>query len=467
MRLRLRDRLVLIVRQGTRADVVSRSAGGTSHTISRRGVIATCICAIGDNHVAVAWSDRKISVYELAPQLVERRSLSVEEDVRRICWDGERLVWMSVYAHLYVWSVFSAQETVRLQHDESLFPTGIQAIVFRLEAQADERFVVLTNAQAAEFRLTRGSSEEFQLRDLFESISGQVLAVHERGDGLWLFEESSGYQTHLADAKESACRPQCGTDGKRVLLAANGFPSRSVMLELAPRRLWPCRQVPQSIASIAGDVHGGFWINDRADRIYRVETDGRCRVAAKIPLDEASTGQLLCLGERLFWFGFCSACSDAGTEHVRAFVLYRCRDGELELLGCRTFFHQEGGVLAWDYDPASERLAIVGYDLVNGQHILRYDSPDSIVRGTEEMRVVPAMASYVRRVRLCRAGTFLIMLCDNGSLGWLELKSCRQLVFLQASIPFTGLVQGGVPDRSILLIQGGTRLLCCDFEVSS
>jgi hypothetical protein len=454
--------LVVAVRQGPGASVTRMSPRGENSVQSRGNAAVSCICACDLRQIAVAWSDCTIGVYDLDPSLTQHRLTRVPEDMQRMGWDGERLLSMSRFAHLFVWKPAGAEAPVRVQHDESLFAPGIQAIASRLEYQGEGVFAVITDAIAAQFSLEWDAADSPPIRQAYTAGSGEVIAIQNRMDGLWVVD--GGHETRLADAQEASCRPECGLDGQRLLLASNGFPGGSVMLELDSRRIVPCPQVPQSIASVAGDALGGFWINDRAGRIYHVWPCGECRLVAEIPLDGASVGQLLCRGERLIWFGRCNVSTRAGTENVRAMVFYRCAAGEAELIGKRTFATEDGRFEAWDYDAEFDRVAVVSFNVMRDQRMLRHDVPERIMSGSEDLRPTIGLSSAVRRLRICRGGQRLAALCADGSLCWVDAAGGRRLACLLPSVRFGDMVQTAIVDDSVLLVEDQIRVVHCRLE---
>jgi Domain of unknown function (DUF4062)/NACHT domain len=465
------DRLVVLVRGDASAGILVLFPDGTSSAFSQPGARPMCLCGLGELQVAVAWSDRTVRIYDLVPHLVEQRTIPLDENACRIASDGERLLWVSSRGHWFAGPADATSPPVRIGKDGALFPRGVQFIVSRLEGQVGGRYVVLANAQAAEFRLAEGAVRLLPLKGLFETPSEQVLAIQQRDDGWWLLDEQTGRQTRLTAASEAARRPALGTDGERVLLAAHGPGGQSFLLDLASGGTHPCPEVPQAIDSVVAGSPGGFWLCDRADQIYRVDHHGRCRLVAEVPLIQPGAGQLLCRGHKLFWFGQCFVASAAGTDRVPAFAFYRCRGDQLELLGCRVFSKQDGNIDVWDYTPTSNRLLAVGFAPVEGHHTVRFDSPEKFIRGEEQALIAAGLevtSATSRKIRVIRARlqevSRLVVLSNTGAVLWLDLNNRCRLAALQPSIPFSEFAEGTNSTSSVLMVEGGTRAVRCYLE---
>ncbi len=443
------NRLAITISAPQGSCLLILDANGTTSLLQRERVRATCVCACGAEQVALAWSDGRIELYSLETSVVQKQLTSTGEEARVIaCHDGT-LLSITSRQEIHAWAMDSQAEPVRLS-DTAIFPRGIQELSTRLVARPDGAFTLMTNRQIASFRITSNAREKSRLHRLFEIASGQLIAVQEREDGLWLLDQKTGRQTQLTDATQAHQKPECGCSNS-TLLIANPV-GASVLVDLASHELLPCPQAPPAMASIATDIAGNFWLADRFGQIFRMTPDGSCTNAATVPLRSPVGPRLVCAGNMLIWAGCCLAHTDAGTESVAAFVFYRRDEAALTQIGHRIFAKRDGMFYTWDYDPAADRLLIAAGLSAMARRTVRTGSPTDFIHHRDVERPLENVPSPALRIRAGAGGHHHVWLCQDGSLLWIDSASLHVQAALTPSIPLTDIVQSSQSSNHVLVI---------------
>ncbi len=405
-------------------------------------VSGACLC--GPTKVAVAFTDGALVVFEVADAITA--VANVEAGILRgaLGWDGTRLLWLGENGRFNAWNPGEpALDSV--QENEEMFPKHLHVLPRQWVSYPDSSILLGTTHSWITFRLLQGGRvSDSRLEEVF---GGPVWrAVMKRGQDQWLLEGPPFREVLLGRGVMG--RLYCAPDGEGRFFAASGY-GPGLVFDLATLRSTPLNGCPMGINTAMGDGSGGCWFTDRAGDIYFTDAAGRCRLIAKIGLQDVHGAHLVHCGDFLVWVGYSvKYFPETGAEPARTFVFF-CKNGggfpTLERLGEQFRHPREGLCVAACYDPTTKQLVTLWAKPAGGTetYALRVGGVREFAQWQyREISVSGLGPSSFVQAALSGDSRLLGVLNRAGEFSCLSVADGCVLAVLAGSAPFTAVAPG-------------------------
>ncbi|MDD2737079.1 MAG: DUF4062 domain-containing protein [Desulfuromonadaceae bacterium] len=460
----LEELLIAGLRFGSSGGIIIFDSTDARMVIRHDRVHPIQLCTCSDSVVAVSWSDRRLSCYDVNRQFSLLSEMHIEENVLQFAWYNDSFVWSSSSGGLHIWCPDDgAPIKTRFVGDESVYPSNLRITTWQLVPLNDGLLATVTDVGVTCFRPVYAKSVSVppQLYAVIQ-LSDRALVLQKRDNGAWLVDIDHGVQTFVADNRGIPLYPVCDTDGHYFLLASHS--DGSIKIDLKHFRNEACANVPMGITSVAGDKNGGFWLADRMGRIHRLEPNGKCRIETTLDLRGASGANLLCTGKYLIWFGQCYWHHENGEDTAHALVVYQRGIFGLKLVGQRIFKKSEGHIQALDFDEVTRQLVLVVQNSKKYPIAFLVGTFDQLLHETECQLPWKAPVDKIHRISISSGGEMLQILCGDGICVVLDLKLMKVIVAITPTIPFTDLARRSALGSLAMIISGRNQLYSCFLE---
>ncbi len=449
--------VIVSIRQGSSGKIacIGTSCGET--VVFRQGTQALQVCACENSTIAVVWSDRQLCIYDTNLQLTLLSEVKLDNNATQLTWLNGFFLWFSSFGECHVWCPAEGPpyHTRLANNIISAYHT-----IGQIKALKAGTIIAVTDVGATSFRISfEGSSTDHALYAVFEPKEGQILAIQKRDDGAWLIDLAQHLETFLIK-KDIRLHPECDSNGQYLLLSTS---NDSVRIALDKHCVEPAN-LPKAINFVAGDPHGGFWLADRMGRIYRINDDGRCSIAATIPFNGVRNMSIRCIQNTIILSGVCESHQESGEDMAHAMLFYkRLESGGLELYGERIFKRSEGHIEAFDYTGVQSRLVVAIRKIEGFTHAFRIGTIEQFLDGTELLVPRPNTIN-IERLRISTDGEILQILCSDGAFIVMSLEKMHVEGILQPTISFTDMTHGYCTAPFTLLVAGQTKLFSYNLE---
>lgn len=239
--------------------------------IENSDVVSVCTC--GASRVAVAFTNREVRVFSIAGNANELARATIKDMPICMAYDNGSLILATDVDTFYIWRFDeSGSPTLLNSHQTNIVSRFARHIAFSDE----ETLLSVSQSTAVVLRITLGNDRSLRtILALFET-SRHSYAVIKREKNVLLVKMGSENEIKLAE-DTSRFMKFCMDGSDNFLYACSD--GTGFVLNCISEFRCQVSAIPLSIAAVAGDPNGGFWIADRLGDIHRVETDGSVQQA--------------------------------------------------------------------------------------------------------------------------------------------------------------------------------------------
>lgn len=181
------QRALIALRFNKDTYLVSLDVDGSSKVLrSFHDKEIACIVKCGLYEVAISFTNRDLTIFDLSSQFEEVSMIELEEVPSCMTWTGNSLVWLSARGTFHLWDLQSNKATnIQLSESPSRFFRGK-----RLCLKEDGSFIGITAFTSILFRF---SEQEKPITGTIRNIfvkkpegESQLFAIYKQDDGVWL-----------------------------------------------------------------------------------------------------------------------------------------------------------------------------------------------------------------------------------------------------------------------------------------
>ena len=419
---------------------------------------AVCLAPVGDDGIAVGFSDRTLRLFETAPEL--RQTAETRTGLWPDCvvgWDGG-VLWFEEDKLRYR---RPDGAVTRVEDASGLLP---QTIFLRIRAaarQPDRSLLLLSDSNVCQVRVESAAAAKAGRVVEKPLIDGDdaVYAIEKRGDALWIVDSAKEKDVLLV--AEARARHFHALDGRGHLLTVNSA-GGGVIADLADHRLEPVRSPIGANSLIARD--GTFWLADRFGGIHRLRGREMHREALVEP-ENAGGGRIWNVGASIVWQG---KNSEFGTGNPSADVqetllFFEVHEGfePLSELGARVFPKEDGRIQCVSRGSGEDVLVFFRGHSEHGL-CAKIGTPPALLGGTERTVPLDFDASILDCIPSAEENR-LYVLCEDHDVRVVDLATMTTCGRLAATRPFTTIGGNGV--RGVAAVEARERIYRCWMEV--
>ncbi len=450
--------LVLAVSSGVDTQLLLQGNGTYRQLCRIENAEVVALCACGTSRVAAAFSNRDIRVLRVEGAADEIARVTAKDLPTCMAYRSGSLVFATDWEEMYGWRLEETGGPMLLQSSQT---KAVSRCARQLAFSEQGTLLAVSQSTAALLAAVLGNEPRPRtVLSLFRT-AGHSCAVVKREKSVLLVDTASGSETGLAVDPSRIMR--FSMDGRGNLLCASSDGTGFVLDGISESRR-PVRAIPTSIAAVAGDPGGGFWMADRLGELHRVETDGSVRPAWSPESTIARVQELLCAGRTLVWRGWCSDRTESGEERPDTLLFFEAGpDRRLHQVGRRLFGKSEGFVETMAHDASRNSLIVILGNSANAARGIREGSVEQFIARRESHRAIDWLRSYVRAAD-CRTGSNLYLLSEDGSISCLDSRTSERKAVLSPSVPLQVMSAGGGEGAAILLADAQSHIFLCRME---
>lgn len=442
---------------GSRLVCVTDSDRGQSTLAEAADV--TAMSRWGDDAVAVGFSDRRLCIYAVRPELQLRQQLILDAPAARLAGRGSRLWWISTEGRLYLSTSFA--ETAQPVWTAGLSFAGARG----LSLAPDEHGLVLTPNLGAAFRAGGRATQGVMFQAVAPRPGGYVALAATRGS--YVLIDGVGRETspvtpaqpHSTGARADgrAVGYLFAADGGGRILVAHG--GGSELRDLSTRDRLSC-DLPGGTVSATGRQTGGFWLADVQGRIFSLDRQGICREAAVASRDVLGPPRLAAWRSLVVWTGTRDATrATAGPDAVYLQVFFRAVNDRLDRIGEREYVAADGVLHTVSWDDVRGRLIGIWQGCVHGSAVAKIGTPEAMIAGGEDERLLPGITGDCEAAAMIQDSRRLFVLSADGAIRCFDSDTFAPVAALAGSMPFTSLTEGVSAQDDVVAIAGRQRVL--------
>ena len=423
------------------------------------------ICGCGELRVAAAFSDRQIRIFSTIGKTDELARVTVKDQPMCMTYSNQALIIVAEENVFYTWQVDEDTEPIQLQSNQT---NVLSRFARHIAFSKDGMLLSVSQSTASVFRITHGDGPKHHpILALFQTAH-HAFAVHKGENDFLLVEMASGNEIRLVENKGFVTR-FC-MDGLGTLLYASSD-GTGFLLNCVSGSRCPANAIPLTLAAVAGDPKGGFWIADRLGSIYRVEADGSVHLLWETKLNYSRVQELLCTGDTLVWRGWCDDQTNSGESRPETLMFFEPDNFRpLRLAGRRLFYKSDGFIETVAYDPIKGSLiVIVGNSAsidngaTNGVKGIIAGSIEDFIDEHERSITLDWLRTSIKDA-VFGTNSYLYLLSTEGSIYCVDANTWKRRAVLSPSIPFQVISTSCILLDTILLADSKLNPYLCQME---
>lgn len=454
----LDNHVVITLRQA--ADTLMISLSDIHHPSFMKfpNVDVNCICAIGPERVAVAFTDQILHVFAVAGGLQPVHEIRLEELPARMVGNGGLLFWISETGGAYEWMVDKELEPRKVDQN------GEDLLYARQLAQAnDGTLTAVTPNLALRFIISGSEKKAAQKTQAVFTVGGSdnYWAIQRRGKSMWLLD--GGAQAEVGLLEETDYSYSFALDGTNHLLGA-GIIGNGFVMNVSDYTAEPVKNLPSGIMSVAGNRSGGFWLTNDLGEIYFIDPSFSTSIArvAQFEASEVGRSYLHAWHGLVVWSGAVHGSDSA--QVVRIFRPNETKRGALREVSRKSHEYSERFFQTAAFDPTSDRLVLIWFDSASETPMVEAGTPQQFLEHQERTTTLDGVDHQLVDAALLSDGSDLALLSEQGNLFLLDGQTFRARAVLAGSIPIARFAQDNQPGSSLLLSIGDEQLTFCRFK---
>jgi hypothetical protein len=440
--------------------VLENSGQKTMLRIPKVDVVTIAPC--GPREIAVAYTDRTISLYKVDGTLKLLSTTEVKEIPETMLWYRNELLWVSERQTFHSWKPNEDVEEIIPDELNYRFSSA------KLAASPEGNLMVVGFASCMSFVLSKDSlSTSPNFQTVFQEPEGKqgYYCVQRSLDGLRFIDGIS--KTTLKVSDISSEYYIFAMDGDQNFLGALSIGRGGFIVDPKLRSVDPIVGFPEDISGVAGDPDSGFWLTDRRGAIYHVSMKHKCTPVKNVGLSKVGRADIHAWPGFVVWMGTSIYNSGEGAEFTDVLVIFKAekhQHGRLTYIGKRIFSPEDGLFTTLAFNFKTQQLIQVWQRSSLYKHVVKVGSLDDFIQKKEKIFDISSVDLNVNSSSISADGNSLYLLCDSGNLFWLDAQTFKVITLISGSEFITSLASPSNSNNLLAIILNGKKVTFCDFS---
>lgn len=449
---------IITLREGNDTSITMRK-GPESSSITVPDTDVSSYCMLGKKRFALAFSNRKITVYKTQDNLEQIIETEVEEIPVCMVNTGDLLIWVSEIGTFHTWDL---EHPDKRPESIKKGPDFIKAS--RMLVNQEGSVDLITFSTATRFKISRKTPEDkHDIIHLFTTgDKGKYYAIDRRDDDWWLLDGVSRSEEFIA---EKEILPEFALDSTGHLFYEKS--GQVFIMDLSTKNSKAVPGAPIDITSVSMHPSCGFWISARSGSLYFVAPEGTCQKVTTLDHVILENPSVSCWNNLLLWTASCQKYIPGSGEEsrfVQAFFLPSVRNGDanLESIGQRDYDLTEGSLNAFTFDDESNQFYVF-FTLFDKNRVKKGTLKDFI--NFQEINMeLDGITEVPQAAALSPDGKKCYLLVSSGDLFILDTNRFNIQAIISGSERILRIAQACTPDAPLAFVEGGSRIFFFDFQ---